>query len=148
MGVSWRGGNGFWGIGISNLARLDAWAAAEGWALPTSLAVRLLADRPRTRPFGPQTGGADLLPAARTARPFLDAPPRIKPPQFAWSRNTQGRGASGRASKCVCRGKIDSACLRPKGPSSESMRLQTHFEGSGQRPPVHRAPTLSISRAT
>lgn len=60
-------------LGESNPARFVAWVATDGWALPTSLVGSLLADRLRTRPFGPQTGGADLRPAALPTRPFLGA---------------------------------------------------------------------------
>lgn len=41
-------------------------------------------------PSGPQTGGADLSPAARTARPVLDATPPYGRHRIAGLRNAQG----------------------------------------------------------
>jgi len=80
---------GFGVLDVRGLARPDCRGAADGWALPTSLPLRLLADRPQTRPHGPQTGGADLLPAARNARPFLDAPSANRPRQTSWAITAQ-----------------------------------------------------------
>ncbi|MDN4017191.1 hypothetical protein [Zwartia panacis] len=65
-------------------------------------------------PGGPQTGGADFSPAARTARPVLDA---THPTGGTVSPGSEmlrvWRGTSGRASKYPDRRRIDSACLRP-----------------------------------
>lgn len=138
--MPWRGAFGFWGIGRKqSCAACLQGARRTGGRCPRPSQHACWLIGPELGPLGLRQAepiccqlcvllGLSLTLPLQTVRARLLGP--------GWFKRV---GTSGRALKGACRRTIDSACLRPEGTSSESTRLHASFEGSGQRPPVHRA---------